>query len=61
MYNKEKCIGGYIMENFNILPKEAFESLASVANNLIDKISSSTGYIVTPKGKKRDMEEAVSF
>lgn len=49
------------MENFNILPKEAFESLASVANNLIDKISSATGYIVAPKGKKRDMEEAVSF
>lgn len=49
------------MENFNILPKEAFESVASVANNLIDKISSATGYIVAPKGKKRDMEEAVSF
>ncbi|MDE7331221.1 MAG: DUF2806 domain-containing protein [Lachnospiraceae bacterium] len=49
------------MENFNLLPKEAFESMASIVNNLLEKISLATGYIITPKGKKKDMEEAVSF
>jgi Protein of unknown function (DUF2806). len=47
--------------NFNLLPEGAFEPMASVANNLIDKLYTATGYIFTPKGKKKDMEDAVSF
>ncbi len=49
------------MSNWSLFPKEAFESMANVANNLIEKISLATGYLVTPKGKRKDMEEAVAY
>lgn len=41
------------------IEKEAFQPLADVANNLIDKMAAAAGWIVTPKGKKKDADAAV--
>ena len=45
--------------SFEVIPKEAFEMADHVANNLIDKVCSVCGWIVQPKGKRSDKEEAV--
>lgn len=46
--------------NFSVFPGEMFTATASVANNVLDKIEHAVGFIVTPRGKKKDFEEAVS-
>lgn len=49
------------MNDINLIPKEAFEPLGDVANNLIDKISNAIGYIYTPRGKRKDRIEAAEY
>lgn len=49
------------MSENSIIPKELFQPAADVANNLINKISDAVGYIVEPRGKRKDKEEAVAF
>ena len=49
------------MSENSIIPNELFQPAADVANNLINKISDAVGYIVEPRGKRKDKEEAVAF
>lgn len=49
------------MMEHNIISGEFFRPAADVINNLINKISNVAGYIATPKGKRKDKEEAVAF
>lgn len=50
-----------MLDNFSLLPKEAFEALGDFGNNLLDKLSSAVGFVFIPRGKRKDMEEAVQF
>ena len=47
--------------NLSIIPGEAFTAAASVVNNVLDKMEHAVGFVVTPRGKKKDLEEAVSY
>lgn len=49
------------MSENSIIPNELFQPAADVVNNLINKISDAIGYIVEPRGKRKDKEEAVAF
>lgn len=49
------------MRDISVIPKEMFQPLADVAITLIDKLSCAAGFIVTPKGRRRDREDAVAF
>lgn len=49
------------MSEISVIPKEMFQPLADVAITLIDKLSCVAGFIVTPKGKRKDREDAVAF
>lgn len=46
------------MGNIELLPEGIFQPLADAANNLIDKLADAAGYITTPKGKRKDKQEA---
>lgn len=50
-----------MLDNFNLIPGEAFEAIDNISNNLINKIASATGYILTPHGKRKDEEAAVKY
>ena len=47
--------------NLSIIPGEMFTATASVVNNVLDKMEHAVGFVVTPRGKKKDLEEAVSY
>lgn len=50
-----------MLDDFSLIPGEAFEAMGSVSNNLIDKISNAVGHVFSPRGKQKDKEEAVKF
>lgn len=50
-----------MFDNFSLIPGEAFTAGAAVVNNVIDKLEKACGFVATPKGKRKDMEEAVSW
>ncbi len=49
------------MGEMDFLPEGIFQPLADVANNLIDKLANVAGYIVTPKGRRKDRKEAAEY
>lgn len=51
----------YMLDNLNLIPGEAFTAGASVINNVLDKITGVTGYIIKPKGKREDRKEALEY
>lgn len=42
-----------------LIPKELFQPLADVCNNLINKFSEVAGWVMEPKGKRKDFEDAI--
>ena len=47
--------------NYSIFPGEMFTATASVVNKVLDKMEHAAGFAVTPRGKKKDFEEAVAY
>lgn len=47
------------MGNNSVFDKDIFEPLSKVAIAALDKLEKATGWLVTPKGKKKDFEDAI--
>lgn len=45
----------------SLLSKGESTTIASVANNVIDKISAAIGYVIIPKGKRKHKNEATEY
>lgn len=50
-----------MLDNFNLLPPEAFTSSEKTVEKIIDKISDAVGWIVIPKGTKQYRLEAEQY
>lgn len=50
-----------MLDNVSLIPGEAFEMAGNISINLINKISNATGYILTPRGKRKNKEDAINY
>lgn len=50
-----------MFDNLELIPPEAFTSLGSVAEKIIDKISNAIGWIVMPKGNHKNLLDAETY
>lgn len=56
-----KIEGDNMLDNFQLIPGEAFIAIGSLGEKLIDKLSDAVGFIATPKGNRRNIIEAEQF
>ena len=50
-----------MLDNFQLIPGEAFTAIGSLGEKLIDKLSDAVGFIATPKGNRKNIIEAEQF
>lgn len=50
-----------MLDNFQLIPGEAFTASEHIVSKCIDKISNAVGWMATPKGKKEHQLEAESY
>ena len=50
-----------MLDNFQLIPGEAFTAIGRLGEKLIDKLSDAVGFIATPKGNRKNIIEAEQF
>ena len=50
-----------MLDNFQLIPGEAFTAIGNLGEKLIDKLSDAVGFIATPKGNRKNIIEAEQF